>query len=327
MSTLSFTLLLLFAFPICSLVYVYQFRGTQRFDSPIEYFRKGWPIFAPLNVLLYGLSQRKARNAIIDLEKYPELRVLEENWEVLRDEAMELHRNGYFDATTNSDNQSYYDVGFRTFYKYGWSKFYLKWYGTVHNSATRLCPKTTELVSGIKSVNGAMFTVLPPGSKLTRHLDPIACSLRYHLGLTTPNHKDCYISVDGNIISWRDGEAFMFDETYLHYAHNNSDQTRIILMCDIERPMFFVGRIFNFFYKKICSQLLVPNLDEDKAGLYSRIFCKVSPILASGRALKSTNKPLYLLIKWALNLFLLALLLLVIAAIASFLVSLFQAIV
>lgn len=326
MSTLTFTLLLLFAFPVCSLIYVYQFRGTERFHSPIEYFRKGWPIFAPLNVLLYGFSQKKARSAIIDLNKYPELKVLEDNWEVLRDEALALHENGYFDATTNSDNQSYYDVGFRTFYKYGWSKFYLKWYGTVHNSAARLCPKTTELVAGIKSVNGAMYTVLPPGSKLTRHLDPIACSLRYHLGLSTPNNQQCYISVDGNVISWRDGEAFMFDETYLHYAHNDSDQTRIILMCDVERPMFFAGRAFNFFYKKICSQLLVPNLAEDKAGLYSRLFFKLSPILASGKALKTTNRPLYLLVKWTLNLVLLALLLLVVGTIASFVIGLFKAV-
>lgn len=326
MSTLSFTILLLFVFPICSLVYVYQFRGNERFNGPIEYFRKGWPIFAPLNVLLYGLSQKKARNAIIDLAKYPELKVLEDNWEILRDEALELHKNGYFDATTNAENQSYYDVGFRTFYKYGWSKFYLKWYGTVHNSASRLCPKTTELVSGIKSVNGAMFTVLPPGSKLTRHLDPIACSLRYHLGLSTPNNQQCFINVDGNHVSWRDGEAFMFDETYLHYARNDSDQIRIILMCDIERPMFFIGRIFNFFYKKICSQLLVPNLAEDKAGLYSRIFSKVSPVLASGKALKRTNRPLYLLIKWSLNFFLLAVLLLVIGTVLSFALSLVKAI-
>ncbi len=29
----------------------------------------------------------------------------------------------------------------------------------------------------------------------------------------------------------------MFDETYIHYAENGTDQNRIILLCDIERPM------------------------------------------------------------------------------------------
>ncbi len=28
-----------------------------------------------------------------------------------------------------------------------------------------------------------------------------------------------------------------FDETYLHYAENQSGQNRLILFCDIERPM------------------------------------------------------------------------------------------
>ncbi|MGH6634584.1 MAG: aspartyl/asparaginyl beta-hydroxylase domain-containing protein, partial [Gammaproteobacteria bacterium] len=54
-------------------------------------------------------------------------------------------------------------------------------------------------------------------------------SLRYHLGLVTPSSDDCFINVDGVPYSWRDGEAFLFDETYLHYARNDSDQYRLIL--------------------------------------------------------------------------------------------------
>lgn len=301
MTPLSIALFCFILFPVASLMYVYRFRGEQRFTGPVEYFRKGWPIFAPLNVLLYGFSAKKAKDPILDLKDFPELQPLRDNWEVLREEALELYKNGYFDSTTDKNNQSYYDVGFRTFYKYGWSKFYCKWYGTVHNSARQHCPKTVELLEEIESVNGAMFTLLPPGSKLTRHLDPIACSLRYHLGLRTPNDDDCFISIDGNIHSWRDGKPLLFDETYLHFARNDTDTPRLILMCDVERPMFFLGRGFNFLYKKILSMMLVPNLAGDKAGLFSRVFHGVSPVLARGKALKQTNRPLYLLIKWALN--------------------------
>jgi len=311
MSAISIAFVCFILFPAMSLFYVYKLRGEVRFTGPVEYFRKGWPIFAPLNVLLYGFSKKKA--------------MLRDNWEVLRDEALALHQSGSFDATTDKNSQSYYDVGFRTFYKYGWSKFYLKWYGTVHNSAERLCPQTVALLADLKTVNGAMFTVLPPGSKLTRHLDPIACSLRYHLGLSTPNDDRCYISIDGNVHSWRDGEPLLFDETYLHHAHNDTDTTRLILMCDVERPMFWFGRGFNFLYKKICSLMLVPNLPEDKAGLFSRIFFKVSPILQQGKALKKSNRPLYLLIKWTLNLIILALLVVVLSAITTLVINFFKA--
>jgi aspartyl/asparaginyl beta-hydroxylase len=67
--------------------------------------------------------------------------------------------------------------------------------------------------------------------------DPFASSLRYHLGLVTPNSEACRIFVDGESYSWRDGEAVMFDETFIHRAENKTDVTRVILFCDIERPL------------------------------------------------------------------------------------------
>ncbi len=183
-----------------------------------------------------------------------------------------------------------------------------------------------ELLKDIKMVNGAMFTLLPPGSKLTRHLDPIACSLRFHLGLSTPNDDNCFIDIDGNVHSWRDGEALLFDETYLHYARNDTDTPRLILMCDIERPMFLFGRGFNYFYKKILSMMLVPNIGGDKSGLISRIFQGTAPILAKGKALKKTNRPLYNVVKWSINIVILVLLVLILSAISVGILNLFKAI-
>ena len=53
----------------------------------------------------------------------------------------------------------------------------------------------------------------------------------------TPNSEKCFIIVDGEKCVWRDGEAIMFDETYIHTAENQTDQNRIILFCDVERPL------------------------------------------------------------------------------------------
>jgi beta-hydroxylase len=52
-----------------------------------------------------------------------------------------------------------------------------------------------------------MFAELPPGAKLNPHRDPYAGSLRYHLGLVTPNDDRCFIEVDGERHSWRDGQG------------------------------------------------------------------------------------------------------------------------
>jgi len=235
MTTLIMTAILLFC--AGSMAYAYAYRGQARWNGFGEYIRKGWPIFTPFNCLLYLFTVPKARPAIMDMSQFPELKELEDNWEMIRKEALELMAEGGFDQITDKDSASYYDIGFRTFYKYGWTKFYVNWYGYTHESAKRTCPKTVELLSKIPQVNGAMFSVLPPGGQLTRHLDPVACSLRYHLGLDTPNDDKCYISVDDQKYSWRDGEPLLFDVTFLHFAHNDAHKPRLILMCDIERPM------------------------------------------------------------------------------------------
>jgi len=292
----------LIVFCVGSLGYVYAFRGNARYDSFGEYIRKGWPMFSPLNCLLYLFTLPKAKPAIMDMDKFPELQEIQENWEMIRDEAMKLMAEGGFDSISDPDSPSYYDIGFRTFYKYGWTKFYVNWYGYTHESAKRTCPKTVELLSKIPSVNGAMFSVLPAsGGQLTRHLDPMACSLRYHLGLNTPNHDDCYISVDNQNYSWRDGEPFLFDVTFLHYAHNNADTPRLILMCDIDRPMSLLGRLINWPYKLLMRATVVPNTDEDRRGFANRVFSSMVPLLEKSKRLKETNLPAYKALKYTVN--------------------------
>ncbi|KGF70738.1 dioxygenase [Hoeflea sp. BAL378] len=307
------TLAVLVAFVTASIVYVYRFRGEARYESLGEYFRKGWPIFTPLNCLLYMTTLRRGSKPILDPADFPELDLLRQNWQTIRDEGMELLRQDSLDAAKKPGSAGTYDVGFRTFFKYGWSRFYIKWYGYTHHSAQRLCPRTVEILRKVPSVEGAMFAYLPEGGRLSRHADPIAVSLRYHLGLATPNSDACFINVDGRNQSWRDGEVLLFDETYLHFVRNESESGRLILMCDVKRPLNPLGRVVNFFYKGLTRATVVPNTPEDRRGLANRVFAGLAPVLARSKALKSTNRPIYRLVKWSVNI-LLGVLLLVLAA-------------
>ena len=299
MMTTTFSVII--AFCALSMAYVYKLRGQVRFADFGEYVRKGWPIFAPFNCLLYLFTKERAQHPIIDHHEFKDLKLLEDNWETIRDEAVALMQKGAIQKSGDESAKSFYDIGFRTFYKYGWRKFYLTWYGHEHNSALKHCPKTVALLRQVKSVNGAMFSLLPPGSQLTRHLDPVACSLRYHLGLATPNDDRCFINIDGNNYSWRDGKPLVFDETYLHYALNESEESRLILMCDIARPMNFPGNLINFFYGLLMKVTVVPNEEGDKQGLVNKIFSTISPLLRRSKELKKTNRKAYLLLKWSVN--------------------------
>lgn len=288
-------------FCVGSMAYVFAYRGNARYANFTEYLRKGWPMFTPFNCLLYLFTKPIARPAIMDMDKFPELKEIQENWEVIRDEAMALKAEGGFDTITDPNAASYYDIGFRTFYKYGWTKFYVNWYGYTHESAKRTCPNTVEILSKIPSVNGAMFSVLPPEGQLTRHLDPVACSLRYHLGLDTPNDDACYISIDDKKYSWRDGEPLLFDVTFLHFAHNNADKSRLILMCDIDRPMSWFGAILNWPYKLLMRATVVPNTNEDQRGFANKVFAGMVPLLKKSKNLKQTNLPAYKALKYTVN--------------------------
>ena len=147
-----------------------------------------------------------------------------------------------------------------------------------------------------------MFVTLPPGGKLPKHRDPYAGSLRYHLGLVTPNSEKCRIIVDGERYYWKDGEAVLFDETYIHYAHNESDQDRLILFCDVERPLRFkpVKWLNSFFGWLIMSSASSPNMESDRTGFINKVFGYAYQIRIVGKRLKSYNERLYYAVKYML---------------------------
>jgi len=220
--------LILYVFVFSSL-YVH-FRGRARFPI-LRQLGNHSTLMAPYNVLMYAFSAVPTR-PYLKLCDFPELARLRENWESIRDEASALLREGGLKAEKN-----HVDLGFNSFFQRGWRRFYLKWYDAPPPSAVALCPKTVALLQSIPSINGALLAFLPPHSRLNEHRDPSAASLRYQLGLVTPNSDDCFINVDGEPYAWRDGGDVLFDETYLHFVENRTDQSRLVLLCDVERPL------------------------------------------------------------------------------------------
>lgn len=290
---------------IFSTLYV-QFRGKKRLRWMRQIGDQSM-FMAPINCLMYLFSAVPNR-PFLALDRFPELRVFSENWQSIREEALHLVEMGAIKASDKKD-----DAGFNTFFKRGWKRFYLKWYDTAHPSAQALCPKTLALLEQTPSIKAAMFTFLPAGAKLGAHRDPYAGSLRYHLGLVTPNSDDCFILVDGQKYSWRDGEGVVFDETFIHEAHNDTSQDRLIFFCDLMRPMKTpIGRALNaFFSNTILKAATSPNSDEDRTGFINKIFKYLNAMKDAGQALKKRNRRLYYLTKYGLMLALLALIIII----------------
>lgn len=287
-------LLFLFAlFALCVLVVHLRGRARLRFDRQLVDHSA---VFAPYNLLMYAFSAVPA-TPILDRRGFPQLDLLQANWQAIREEALHLFDEGYIRAAEKNN-----DASFNSFFKQGWKRFYLKWYGEPLASAETLCPKTVALLKAIPSVKAAMFALLPPGSKLNPHRDPFAGSLRYHLGLITPNSEDCRIFVDGEMHSWGDGKDVVFDETYVHWAENRTDQTRVILFADVERPlrtrfMNAINHRVGAFMGKITAS---PNTEspEEKTGFVNRVFALNQRSRERNRAFKKKHPKLFRVAKY-----------------------------
>jgi beta-hydroxylase len=289
--------LLVLAIFIISAIYI-QNRGTVQHERWQRKLSDHANFLAPINCLFYIFAKDK-KTAYLNPADFPELKILQDNWETIRDEALSLNAEAKIRASDKLD-----DLGFNSFFKTGWKRFYLKWYGANLKSAEQLCPQTVALINQVPNIKGAMFTMLPPGARLVKHRDPYAGSLRYHLGLSTPNSEDCFISVDGQPYFWRDGEAVMFDETYIHYAHNKTDQNRIILFVDVKRPVnFFLVDWFNELFSRIVvAGSATKNMDGDKVGFLNRAFGTLYKIRLLGKKLKAFNTTIYYLVQYSLYL-------------------------
>ncbi|RAP57314.1 aspartyl/asparaginyl beta-hydroxylase domain-containing protein [Oleiagrimonas sp. MCCC 1A03011] len=285
--------LILAVFVLCVLLVHLRGRAKLRFDRQLVDHSA---LFAPYNLLMYAFSAVPA-TPILDRAGFPQLDLLKDNWRSIREEAAHLFDQGFIRAAEKKN-----DASFNSFFKQGWKRFYLKWYGEALPSAEALCPHTVELLNRLPNVKAAMFALLPPGSKLNPHRDPFAGSLRYHLGLITPNSDDCRIFVDGQVHAWRDGEDVVFDETYVHWAENKTDQTRVILFCDVVRPlrtrvMEAINKRVSAFMGRITAS---PNEESDSTGIINRLYAFNHSVGQRSKSLKKRWPRAFRLSKYAL---------------------------
>src|SRR5438105_8848490 len=103
---------------LLSVVYVH-FRGKVR----MPFFRQLFDhssILAPLNILMYLFSRVPTNTAYLPTSTFSDLKILEDNWETIRDEAQALTGMEKIRAAEKND-----DAGFNSFFKAGWKRFYL----------------------------------------------------------------------------------------------------------------------------------------------------------------------------------------------------------
>ena len=121
-----------------------------------------------------------------------------------------------------------------------WSAYHLFKAGTPIAAHCDLCPNTLATLAALPQPQApgrspaSMFSLLQPKTRIPPHTGVSNTRLVVHLPLVIP--PGCGFKVGSETRDWRVGEAWVFDDTILHEAWNDSPEERAILIFDIWSP-------------------------------------------------------------------------------------------
>ena len=94
----------------------------------------------------------------------------------------------------------------------------------------------------------------------------------------------------------------VFDETFIHYAENTTSQQRVILFCDVERPLRWrpMRALNRWFAREVMAASGTQNVAGERIGALNRLFPHVYKIRIGAKALKKRSRALYYALKWSL---------------------------
>jgi len=120
-----------------------------------------------------------------------------------------------------------------------WEVFPFIFFGEKLEDSCKMCPKTWDLMKDIPGLMSASFSVMRPSTEILPHTGFTKKAVRFQLPLIVPKQRDRAALIVGDVIKrWDYGQSFAFDDTVWHSCHNRSDETRVVLIIDVERTAY-----------------------------------------------------------------------------------------
>lgn len=185
---------------------------------------------------------------ILDEKLFPFLSELKENWEVIAEETHDVlkHREAIPGFQDLSPDQ------YRIATEKNWRTFVLFGFGERLEKNCRQMPRTADMLSRIPKLQIAWLSILAPGYHIPAHTGVTKGIIRTHLGLIIPEDAEkCRIRVGDEIRHWEPGKYVVLDDTYEHEVWNDTDQERVVLLFDFDRPMKWSGRAMNWIFLRL----------------------------------------------------------------------------
>ncbi len=193
----------------------------------------GERILAPIERFI-GKRSLVGDATFFELEQFPWVQHVERNWEVIRDELLQVLEDR--EALPNFQDISKDQIEITD--DDNWKTYFLYGYGFQADLGVETCPRTAALMREIPGMTTAMFSILSPRKHILDHRGPYKGVLRYHLGLIVPEDAEsCRIRVGDDFRHWQEGKSMVFDDTFNHEVWNDTDETRVVLFVDVLRPL------------------------------------------------------------------------------------------
>jgi beta-hydroxylase len=175
-----------------------------------------------------------------DRALYPFLDPIEADWTTIRAELDELLKDreslpAFHQISPDQKKISKQDR---------WKVFILFGFGVPSQRNCARCPETARMLRRIPNLQSAWFSILSPRYHIARHRGVTKTVLRSHLGLIIPKEREsCRMQVGEDMVVWETGKGVVFDDFFPHEVWNDTEEERVVLIFDFDRPMHLPGRL------------------------------------------------------------------------------------
>lgn len=186
---------------------------------------------------------------VFDEAKFEFIAVLENNHEQIKTEIVHLMETEKIpDLAQLSSEQKRLVTG------NSWKSLMLKLYGVDIALNQKKTPITTAIFKEIPNVTTVFFSILEPQTSILPHRGPYKGVLRCHLAILVPTDSNlCWLQIHDQKYYWKESKCIVFDDTYVHEAHNCSQERRVVLFVDFLRdfpfPISLINRCFLYMIR------------------------------------------------------------------------------
>jgi len=209
-------------------------------------------------------------------EDFPELQILTENWEKIRDEILVFEKKfGYIKG------MDYFSSPAEVEGSEPWSTINLMSYMRKYHHNRERFPFLTSITDQIKNCCTVTISILPPNTNIKPHYGDTNGIIRAHLGLVVPDlYPVTAIKVGEEARGWEEGKLLLFTVVQKHEVWSKSNHRRYVLIIDfVPKPIqhrmkeictnTLGSQSFIFFYKRFKIVQLIPY---PVAGWFCKLF-------------------------------------------------------